>query len=65
MLHRVSVDFRDTPDKIVTPVNASLRLKDSTVMDISSPDMDGMKHSMLDMVILMLSIKDKLNKISD
>ena len=45
MLLRVSVDLRETPERIVTPVNAELLLKDSTVTEISSPDMDGTKHS--------------------
>ena len=30
---------------MVTPVKDALLLKDSTVMDISSPDIDGIKHS--------------------
>ena len=49
MLLRVSVDLNDTPDRTVTPVKDSLRLNDSTVTDISSPDMDGTKHSILNM----------------
>ena len=50
MLLRVSVDLNDTPVRIVTPVKASLLLKDSTVTDMSSADIDGTKHSILDMV---------------
>lgn len=49
MLFRVSVDLKDTPERTVTPVKDSLRLNDSTVTEISSPVMDGTKHSMLDM----------------
>ena len=45
MLLRVSVDLRETPERIVTPVNAELLLNDSTVTEISSPDMNGTKHS--------------------
>ena len=51
MLLRVSVVRSDTPDKMVTPVNAVLLLKDYTVTEISSPDIDGTKHSILDIVI--------------
>ena len=51
MLLKVSVDLSDTPERTVTPVNDSLRLNDSTVTEISSPDMDGTKHSMVDMAI--------------
>jgi hypothetical protein len=51
MLLRVSVILNDTPERMVTPVNAALLLKDSTVTDISSPDIDGTKHSILDIVI--------------
>jgi hypothetical protein len=49
MLLNVSVDLNDTPERTVTPVNDSLRLNDSTVTEISSPVIDGTKHSMLDM----------------
>ena len=49
MLLRVSVERSDTPDRMVTPVNDWLLLNDSTVVDISSPLMEGIKHSMLDM----------------
>jgi hypothetical protein len=49
MLLRVSVVLSDTPESIVTPVKDWLLLNDSTVVEISSPLMDGMKHSMLDM----------------
>ena len=52
MLLNVSVDLSDTPERTVTPVNDSLRLNDSTVTEISSPDMDGTKHSMLDISYL-------------
>ena len=45
MLLRVSVDFNETPERTVTPVNAELLPKDSTVTEISSPDIDGTKHS--------------------
>ena len=48
MLLNVSVVLNDTPDRMVTPVKASLRLKDSTVTEISSPRIDGTKHSILD-----------------
>jgi hypothetical protein len=51
MLLRVSVDLRLTPESMVTPVKDWLLLKDSTVVDISSPLIDGTKHSMLDIVI--------------
>ena len=54
MLLKVSVDLSDTPERTVTPVNDSLWLNDSTVMDISSSDMDGTKHSMLDILYLIL-----------
>ena len=50
MLLNVSVVLNDTPDRMVTPVKASLRLKDSTVTEISSPPIDGTKHSILDIV---------------
>ena len=42
---RVSVERSETPESMVTPVKDALLLKDSTVMDISSPDIDGIKHS--------------------
>jgi hypothetical protein len=45
MLLRVSADLRETPERMVTPVNAELLLKDSTVTDMSSEDIDGTKHS--------------------
>jgi hypothetical protein len=48
MLLRVSVDFRETPESMVTPVKAELLLKDSTVTEISSPLIDGTKHSIAD-----------------
>jgi hypothetical protein len=48
MLLRVSVDFRETPESMVTPVKAELLLKDSTVTEISSPLFDGTKHSIAD-----------------
>jgi hypothetical protein len=51
MLLRVSVDLRLTPESMVTPVKDWLLLKDSTVVDISSPFIDGTKHSMLDIII--------------
>ena len=47
---------------MVTPVNELLRLKDPTVVEISSPDIDGTKHSILDIVISLLYIKDKLTQ---
>ena len=50
ILLSVSVDLRDTPESIVTPVNAELLLKDSTVTEISSPDIDGIKHSIDDIM---------------
>ena len=59
MLLNVSVDLSDTPERTVTPVNDSLLLNDSTVTEISSPDMDGTKHSMLDMIFLFWSNKYK------
>jgi hypothetical protein len=49
MLLNVSVDLNETPERIVTPAKESLRLKDSTVMEMSSPDMEGIKHSICDM----------------
>ena len=49
MLLRVSVERKETPERIVTPVKAELRLNDSTVMEISSPDMEGIKHSIFAM----------------
>ena len=52
MLLKVSVDLSDTPESTVTPVKDSLRLNDSTVTEISSPDMEGTKHSMLDISYL-------------
>jgi hypothetical protein len=45
MLLSVSVNLSETPERIVTPVNEELLLKDSTVTEISSPDIDGTKHS--------------------
>jgi hypothetical protein len=51
MDRRVSVCLRDTPERIVTPLNDSLLLKDSTVKEISSPDIEGMKHSIPDMIM--------------
>ena len=48
MLLNVSVVLNDTPDRMVTPVKASLQLKDSTVTEISSPRIDGTKPSILD-----------------
>ena len=54
MLLRVSVDFSDTPESMVTPVNAALLLKDSTVTEMSSPDIDGTKHSIPDIITTML-----------
>ena len=59
ILLRVSVDFNDTPDRIVTPVNAELLLKDSTVTATSSPDIVGTKHSIPDMVSKYISYKNK------
>ena len=48
MLLRDSVERRETPERIVTPVKASLLLNDSTVTEVSSADIAGIKHSMLD-----------------
>lgn len=53
MLLNVSVALSETPDRIVTPVKESLRLKDSTVVEISSPHIKGMKHSIVDITVLM------------
>lgn len=58
----VPVALKETPDRIVTPVNESLLLKDSTVTDISSPDIDGTKHSMLDIIIFALAYQSKLQQ---
>ena len=57
---RVSVDFNETPERIVTPENESLLLKDSTVTDMSSPDIDGTKHSMLDIITFALAYQRQI-----
>ena len=59
-LLNVSVDLNDTPLNIVTPEKASLQLKDSTVMDMSSPDIDGIKHSIFDMATFVLSYQSQM-----
>jgi hypothetical protein len=46
----VCVSRNDTPERNVTPEKDVLRPKDSTVTSRSSPDMEGTKHSMLDMI---------------
>jgi hypothetical protein len=50
-LLRVSVSRSEIPSRTVTPVNEELLLKDSTVVSISAPLMEGMKHSIFDMII--------------
>ena len=57
---RVSVDLRETPERIVTPENESLLLKDSTVTEMSSPDIVGTKHSMLDIIISALAYQRQI-----
>ena len=54
MLFNVSVLLRETPDNMVTPVKESLLPNDSTVTERSSPDIDGIKHSILDMAAIYL-----------
>lgn len=57
---RVSVDFKETPESIVTPENESLLLKDSTVTEMSSSDIDGTKHSMLDIITFALAYQRQI-----
>ncbi len=61
ILLSVSVAFNETPESMVTPVKAELLLKDSTVTEISSPDIDGIKHSIA--AIKLLIITHKYNQI--
>jgi hypothetical protein len=44
---------------MVTPVKAALLLKDSTVTEISSPDIDGIKHSIPAIEQLVITYKYK------
>ena len=60
MLLKVSVERRDTPERMVTPVKASLLLKDSTVTEMSSADIEGIKHSILDMVTSALAYQRQM-----
>ena len=54
------MDFNETPERMVTPENESLLLKDSTVTDMSSPDIDGTKHSMLDIITFALAYQRQI-----